>query len=476
MNPHEPSTKKPGRHINKLVIAGFLGLLLFALLGIVFIPWDVAKPEAPDLDPPLRSPALPAAENAFTHFEEAGKLVVKNFSARYPDGTPRDFDSLFDTTGLDGQPGWNLAFADEVIQANAATFAELEKGVACRDYQPPSISPKESIRWLQSQKNLVQLLSLKSLRAQRCGDYTGAGKTGLQGLRFGQLATTNNTVLIEWLVGIALQQISLARLEMLVADAKTPEPVLQEILNTLNQLKPQGIADDFRNAMRGEYCQARQLDLRASVRQWLKEELLPFMGMEIPMAYRFAGIPYACKPNMTLAITIDYQRAVIANADRPYAKVNLDFPSKPVMPATIWEKIAFYAKPNSIGNIWFTQNMVLEKALTKKCRLQAYIAGLHLKIALRLYELKHGELPATLNALVPEYLPEIPQDPYDGQPLRYSKAEKKIWAIGADLIDDGGKKKEENAIMLYRGRGTDAVMSLDPRDPNPPPLKKQDKP
>ena len=42
-----------------------------------------------------------------------------------------------------------------------------------------------------------------------------------------------------------------------------------------------------------------------------------------------------------------------------------------------------------------------------------------LLLALRLYRSETGALPATLDALVPKYLPAIPLDPYDGQTMRY---------------------------------------------------------
>jgi ABC-type transport system involved in multi-copper enzyme maturation permease subunit len=42
-----------------------------------------------------------------------------------------------------------------------------------------------------------------------------------------------------------------------------------------------------------------------------------------------------------------------------------------------------------------------------------------LKLAARLYESDKGSLPASLDALVPKYLPVVPADPFDGKPFRY---------------------------------------------------------
>jgi hypothetical protein len=460
----ETRTKQPGRHINKLVILGFLFLTLLIVLGVVFIPWDAATPKATDLE--ITTPSVPARENAFTYFEAAGKMQAGKFSAA--DGSQRIWLDLLYEKKPDGTLGWDPVFADEVIKANAATFAELEKGLACQHYQAPPFDHQNGIHWLQSQKCLAQLLSLKSKRAHLAGDYAETGKAGLQGLQLGQQATNESNILIGWLVGVALQQIALVRLEILVADPKTPEPVLREILATLTQQTPSMFANGFKNAILGDYRWTKKTMLQDIQKDWFKKYH--------PIASRFIWIPYAYKSNMTLSLFADDDRLVIANADRPYAKVKLDFPSQPQLPADTFGKVIFYAKPNGIGRFLFIDGASgLPKSLGKKCQIQACFAALRLKIALRLYELKHGELPDTLNALVPEYLTEIPKDPYDDQPFRYSKTEKKVWAVGCDLIDHGGKTMND-AIMMDRPGGYDLVVSLSPRDPNPPPPAENKKP
>jgi hypothetical protein len=41
-------------------------------------------------------------------------------------------------------------------------------------------------------------------------------------------------------------------------------------------------------------------------------------------------------------------------------------------------------------------------------------------IAVELYRRQHGQLPESLDQLKPDYLPQVPIDPFDGQPLRYT--------------------------------------------------------
>lgn len=58
------------------------------------------------------------------------------------------------------------------------------------------------------------------------------------------------------------------------------------------------------------------------------------------------------------------------------------------------------------------------------------------------FRLAHGELPAKLDELVPQFLPAVPADPFDGQPLRYRRRAKGyvVYSVGDDCHDDGGRE------------------------------------
>lgn len=61
-------------------------------------------------------------------------------------------------------------------------------------------------------------------------------------------------------------------------------------------------------------------------------------------------------------------------------------------------------------------------------------------IALTLYHRDTGAWPGSLSDLLPKYLPFLPLDPFDGQPLRYklSSGQPLLYSIGANKTDDGG--------------------------------------
>ncbi len=61
-------------------------------------------------------------------------------------------------------------------------------------------------------------------------------------------------------------------------------------------------------------------------------------------------------------------------------------------------------------------------------------------IAAERFRIDRGRFPEAAAELVPNYLDELPADPFDGQPIRFIHIEDGIvaYTIGDDRIDDGG--------------------------------------
>lgn len=68
------------------------------------------------------------------------------------------------------------------------------------------------------------------------------------------------------------------------------------------------------------------------------------------------------------------------------------------------------------------------------------LAGEETIACIEAYRLDHGRLPAALADLVPDYMPELPVDPWTGKPLLYSVSgdANKLYAAGPNKQDDGG--------------------------------------
>ena len=73
-------------------------------------------------------------------------------------------------------------------------------------------------------------------------------------------------------------------------------------------------------------------------------------------------------------------------------------------------------------------------------RIQALLRCAAAAMGAERYRRGHGRWPASLAALVPDYLRSVPTDPYDGKPIRLSRRIDGIvvYAVGPDGRDDGG--------------------------------------
>jgi len=68
-------------------------------------------------------------------------------------------------------------------------------------------------------------------------------------------------------------------------------------------------------------------------------------------------------------------------------------------------------------------------------------------IGVERYRRQYGKLPERLEELVPDFLPQVPIDPFDGQPLRYvvREEEYRVYSVGYDRVDNGGDAYPKSA-------------------------------
>jgi hypothetical protein len=91
-------------------------------------------------------------------------------------------------------------------------------------------------------------------------------------------------------------------------------------------------------------------------------------------------------------------------------------------------------------------------------RNQAWLRSAIAALAVERYRLAHGRWPDSLAALAPEFLSEIPTDPFDRQSLRFRRLSDSvvIYSIGPDRIDNGGLVNREN----FQAMGFDVGFQL----------------
>lgn len=146
--------------------------------------------------------------------------------------------------------------------------------------------------------------------------------------------------------------------------------------------------------------------------------------------------------------TNGFFKNALADADHKISALGLD------RPGTNWLRNHIGDELDDLfgsGNV-LSHRKTLERVLScEAARTMASTA-----VALKRYQLRHGTFPPDLNALVPEFLADVPRDPFDGHPLRYrSNADGtfQLYSIGTDGVDNAGDPTGSNKVFYWlRGR------------------------
>lgn len=107
------------------------------------------------------------------------------------------------------------------------------------------------------------------------------------------------------------------------------------------------------------------------------------------------------------------------------------------------DKPRLFINPNAFGILALAKTYKIEHGIHLRSVTCIALHRLNeLMLALRRYELEHKSLPAQLSALVPAFIDSIPLDPFDNKPLRWNSKTQRLYSVGEDGVDDGGKITE----------------------------------
>jgi hypothetical protein len=88
-----------------------------------------------------------------------------------------------------------------------------------------------------------------------------------------------------------------------------------------------------------------------------------------------------------------------------------------------------------------SESGLFSRAINKAMRVETERSLTICAVALKRYSLRHGAPPASLDTLVPEFLPAVPIDYMDGKPIRFqldAPGGFVLYSVGEDGRDDGG--------------------------------------
>jgi hypothetical protein len=188
-------------------------------------------------------------------------------------------------------------------------------------------------------------------------------------------------------------------------------------------------------AFAGERCMLiHSFDLQGSMGMNNSDPLVQGAGRALELAMELSGLR-----EMDLLFSLDITHRYIAAAKQPRAD---GLTALRLIGDELDEKSPYTAL------ISFILLPGIGQSLQTFAREDATMDNMATALAIERYRMdRDGALPEKLSALLPEYLEEIPLDPFDGQPMRYRLMDQGyvLYSVGWNLVDNGGVEiREQN--------------------------------
>lgn len=327
-----------------------------------------------------------------------------------------------------------------VVARNRAALARLRQGFGKQSGAPPVVSREQLFPEKGGFRELARVLVAEGKLAEREGRMADAARSYRDCLRFGVDVPRGGT-LLHGQLGIAIQNTGLRALEESIH--RLAGPTAARLAREMRSLD--GRSTSFAQNLAIEK-DATTLCLREALRHttvW--QALIPSCSLspgDSPILHGYLTLQYGLVSKRSLLNRYrSYLDAGIVDAPRPYYATALPTPDR-VLQFVTPEISEFKVK-------WAVRD--------------ARWRIMQLRLAARAYQYRHGAPPPSVEALVPAYLPAIPQDPFANRPLVYRvKANRAlIYSRGPDSKDDGGKDLGESVYASTTGD----IVTLKPRQP-----------
>jgi len=428
-------TKAP-KPLSRLKLTLLVVLLAF-VLSVAFIAWRLVTPPAPFPIPPDLALAYPQAQfdspdNAWHLYREAAQLAQQVKRPRDP-LQPMDGFSAWQRKDAADWTDEEAAVARTFVDAFAKPLAVFEQASRKPFFVEQAIHPDTDLSHLGHLHELTRWMLARAALAERRSDeaaalrdYTTILHAAAQVSHFAPLISRLTGHNLEWGVERHLwRMIGDGR----YLNADTYRRLAKALLQVEEESAP------LSETYKVEY--AHQHDVLARIgaegaKAAQPVSLNPLDPAFDTSSYEFREWFLLATARLRLGAT---NRQVVANYRRLIELADhnpLELLRNPNAQATLETHDPLL---NLIGS---SSSGTVEEDL----RMQARRRVLALAAAAQAYRLAHGDYPPSVSALVPEFLPALPIDPYDRQPLRGHRDGDVflVWSIGPDLHDDQGLK------------------------------------
>lgn len=394
----------------------------------------------------IRPPPIPDDQNAVPLFQKAGELMGYGFYNKpAPKAAPaiKELSGLINSNETANISTWPAAHREalpRLIQAPEmqALFAVLHEASQKPGYNnnlkyedgPGMLMPN-----LASLRQIARFLSIKAELAAQNGNTDEAWATVLEELKLADLLKQEPT-LVTQLVRIACDKIMIDCLERMADKTDIPADQARVLIAELAQhtdATPWIRAMDIERWL-GLWCykfvQNSSFKDFGKIASDLGDRHLP----------RWLCVKYAMTPilkkEMVIFLTLQPQHQDYYKV--PYYQVAATIRNHPLE-----DQISEYWLISKYGILLPLILPDLDGCVTRKAEHDATVGSARVGLALKLFKQKNGAYPETLAKLAPEFLENIPVDPFTGKALIYRKADAGfiLYSLGPNQQDDNGTPK-----------------------------------
>jgi hypothetical protein len=325
----------------------------------------------------------------------------------------------------------NLAAFDQLLLTDPATWrwpaGEKMTEVA---YDTTIIGPPSAVA--QMQRFRIHLLKFD-------GKMEEAVAHSLNLSRFGSGVQSTEGLLHPLFSGLMWQRLGEDALQDVLAGSSASPELLRKTLHQLQAI-PLPSRADMQFAHKVEY-----LTFKNAVQK------LDYARLADPVGtYRgSAAAPdpikqFLYKKNRTLSGRLELDRPVVEALDRDWAEayaaaIRAGEFSAAYKPKPVRGGIGIYLDPNFGGTSLLAMNIDSSGTLIARAMsVDALKRQTELMLAMRLFELEKGRLPAKLEELVPDYGASIPVDVFTGKAMLWNATLETVYSVGPGGVDDGG--------------------------------------
>jgi hypothetical protein len=449
------------------IILGVAAFLFWLALCYRLYLWDEPPPR--DADFAVTVARIPARQNGL---DQIGRLPVP----------PLDFSAFMRAHGvLDEIQITRREFAaardDALVNAFLAqarpVLSELDAILALPHFETSGpITYQSAVPNLGVILNAAKTLDLAARHDLQVGDFPDTVRS-IERLRLLAFRLTeNHALLINYVLAYTIYHFSASDTLAVLNDPALPPRQLVTLANA-SYASP-ATTEPLQHSLAAEYrflasAFAAEKDGSLTFALYHTEDLAQLDLLEFWRRF-------SLKPNTTLHLAADLFRTWSIALTLPYASANFSalaaavptgFPAQPnPIVHFVYRFAPNYGGRYALHTLAPTLLDVTRDAYTEV----AVDRLLRIGFALRHYFDDHGSLPSTLVDLVPDYLPAVPTDPFNGARMNFLPSRGLVYSVGTDLNDHTANRPVDKPLPDLSPTPAPPLESQNSKfDPAPPP-------